>query len=75
MVPLRGLQEKNTAFVPGAGRDRGGNPAREGRGAACRRGKDFDPLEYATQETLTLSSIPSWEHLPTEEYQEAPTLP
>ena len=38
--------------------------------AARRRGEDFDPLEYATEETVELSPIPCWEHLPTEEYRE-----
>ena len=38
--------------------------------AARRRGKDFDPLEYATEETVELSPIPCWEHLPTEGYRE-----
>jgi REP element-mobilizing transposase RayT len=38
--------------------------------AARRWGKDFDPLEYATEETVVLSPLPCWEHLPTEEYRE-----
>ena len=38
--------------------------------AARRRGKDFDPLAYATEETVVLSPLPCWEHLPPEEYRE-----
>ena len=37
--------------------------------AARRRGEDFDPLKYATEETVELSPVPCWEHLPTEEYR------
>jgi hypothetical protein len=38
--------------------------------AARRRGEDFGPLEYATEETVVLSTIPCWEHLPAEEYRD-----
>ena len=38
--------------------------------AARRRGEDFDPLDYATEETVALSPVPCWEHLPAEEYRE-----
>jgi hypothetical protein len=31
---------------------------------ARRRGEDFDRLHYASRETLTLSPMPCWEHLP-----------
>jgi len=34
--------------------------------AARRRGEDFDRLCYATTETLTLSPLPCWKHLPEE---------
>lgn len=33
-------------------------------------GRDFDPFEYATEETVILSPIPCWEHLSTEEYRD-----
>jgi len=38
--------------------------------AARRRGEDFDPFDYATEETVELSPLPCWEHLPAEEYRE-----
>src|SRR5690349_24991302 len=38
--------------------------------AARRRGEDFGPLEYSTEETVVLSPIPCWEHLPAEEYRD-----
>ena len=38
--------------------------------AARRRGEDFDPLEYATPETVALSPLPCWEYLLPEEYRE-----
>ena len=38
--------------------------------AARRRGKDFEPFEYATPETVVLSPLPCWEHLPPETYRE-----
>ena len=34
--------------------------------AARRRGEDFDRMRYATLETLTLSPLPCWKHLPEE---------
>jgi hypothetical protein len=34
--------------------------------AARRRGEDFDRLKYATTETLHLSPLPCWKHLPAE---------
>jgi len=34
--------------------------------AARRRGESFDRLRYATSETLVLSPLPCWEHLPVE---------
>jgi len=34
--------------------------------AARRRGEDFDPMRFATLETLTLSPLPCWKHLPEE---------
>jgi hypothetical protein len=34
--------------------------------AARRRGESFDRLRYATSETLTLSPLPCWKHLPLE---------
>ena len=49
-----------------------GSASPEGsRGAAAhRRGEDFDPLKYATEETVVLSPIPCWEHLPAEKYRD-----
>src|SRR5690349_5493482 len=38
--------------------------------AAQRRGENFEPLEYATEETVALSPIPSWKHLAAEDYRE-----
>jgi REP element-mobilizing transposase RayT len=38
--------------------------------AARRRGEAFDRLKYATEETLVLSPLPCWKHLPAEEYRE-----
>ncbi|HEX6901134.1 MAG TPA: hypothetical protein VF789_15525 [Thermoanaerobaculia bacterium] len=37
--------------------------------AARRRGEEYDRYQYATLETVTLSPLPCWEHLPKEEYQ------
>jgi hypothetical protein len=37
--------------------------------AARRRGEEFGSRQYATPETLTLSQLPCWRHLPPEEYQ------
>ena len=34
--------------------------------AARQRGETFDRLQYATPETVTLSPLPCWEHLPPE---------
>ena len=34
--------------------------------AARRRGEDFDRMRFATLETLTLSPLPCWKHLPEE---------
>ncbi|HEY2290847.1 MAG TPA: hypothetical protein VGM86_09120 [Thermoanaerobaculia bacterium] len=34
---------------------------------ARRRGKTFDPLEYATREVLELDPLPCWKHLPAEQ--------
>jgi hypothetical protein len=34
--------------------------------AARRRGESFDRLRYATAETLVLSPLPCWQHLPVE---------
>jgi hypothetical protein len=34
--------------------------------AARRRGEDFDRMRFATRETLTLSPLPCWKHLPKE---------
>src|SRR3982751_2161663 len=34
---------------------------------ARRRGKTFDPLEYATREALELDPLPCWEHLTAEQ--------
>jgi len=38
--------------------------------AARHRGEAFDRLMYATEETLVLSPLPCWKHLPPEEYRE-----
>jgi hypothetical protein len=38
--------------------------------AARRRGEAFDPLQYATRETLVLYLLPCWKHLPSEQYRE-----
>jgi putative transposase len=38
--------------------------------AARRRGETFDPLQYATLETLILSPLPCWKHLSPEQYRE-----
>lgn len=35
--------------------------------AARRRGEKFDPMRYATRETLVLSPLPCWKHLPEEQ--------
>ena len=37
---------------------------------ARRRGEDFDRLRYASRETVTLSPLPCWEHLPAEKQKE-----
>jgi hypothetical protein len=39
-------------------------------GAARRRGEQHDRYEYATQETVTLSTLPCWAHLSKEEYRQ-----
>ena len=44
--------------------------SRKDESAARRRGEDFGPMEYATEETVVLSPIPCWEHLPAEEYRD-----
>ena len=38
--------------------------------AARRRGEDFDRMRFATLETLTLSPLPCWKHLPEEKQRE-----
>ncbi len=38
--------------------------------AARRRGETFDRDRYATEETVKLSPLPCWEHLPEKTYQE-----
>ena len=38
--------------------------------AARRRGEDFDRMRFATPETLTLSPLPCWKHLPEEKQRE-----
>jgi hypothetical protein len=37
--------------------------------AARRRGEEFDRLRYATLETLSLSQLPCWKHLSSEQYR------
>jgi hypothetical protein len=37
--------------------------------AARRRGEDFDRMRFATLETLTLSPLPCWKHLPEEKWR------
>jgi hypothetical protein len=37
--------------------------------AARRRGEEFDRMRFATLETLTLSPLPCWKHLPEEKRQ------
>jgi hypothetical protein len=34
------------------------------------RGKEPEPMQFATVETLTLDPLPCWKHLPAEEYRE-----
>jgi hypothetical protein len=38
--------------------------------AARRRGEDFERYDYATEETVELSPLPCWQHLPDKAYQE-----
>ncbi len=38
--------------------------------ARRRRGEDPDPLQHTSSETVTLSSLPCWEHLSPEAYRE-----
>lgn len=38
--------------------------------AARRRGEDFDRMRFATLETLTLSPLPCWKHLPEEKQRQ-----
>jgi REP element-mobilizing transposase RayT len=38
--------------------------------AARRRGETYERLKYATTETVTLSPLPCWKHLPPETYRE-----
>jgi hypothetical protein len=40
------------------------------KSAARRRGEDLDPLRFATPETLTLTPLPCWQHLPPEAYRQ-----
>ena len=41
--------------------------------AARRRGEDFDRMRFATLETLTLSPLPCWRHLPEEQWRKLVT--